>query len=69
MLPVVEPTRACLPPAPPLSACVAVTNVFLGNLLVLPTTIAWLEFMDGIGLFMVAPKATAPAPTCVAWDA
>ncbi|EFN53206.1 hypothetical protein CHLNCDRAFT_137056 [Chlorella variabilis] len=48
---------------------VAVTNVFLGNLLVLPTTIAWLEFMDGIGLFMVAPKATAPAPTCVAWDA
>lgn len=39
--------------------CCAVANVFLGNLLVLPTTILWLEFMDGVGLFP-APAAKIP---------
>ena len=34
---------------------VAESNVFLGNLLVLPTTIAWNAFMDAIGLFEYAP--------------
>lgn len=33
---------------------VAESNVFFGNLLVLPTTIAWNAFMDGIHLFMAA---------------
>ena len=35
-------------------------NVFLGNLLVLPTTILWFVFMDGVGLFP-APEPTAPS--------
>jgi len=39
-----------------------VANVFLGNLLVLPTTIIWLEFMDGVNLFH-APGAKPPS-TC-----
>lgn len=47
---------------------VTVTNVFLGNLLILPTTLLWLEFMDGVDLFTVTPMAVpdtcavAPAP-------
>ncbi|PRW59648.1 PIN isoform B [Chlorella sorokiniana] len=41
---------------------IAVANVFLGNLLVLPTTIIWLEFMDGVNLFP-APPAKVPS-TC-----
>ncbi|KAI7841279.1 hypothetical protein COHA_005052 [Chlorella ohadii] len=40
----------------------SVANVFLGNLLVLPTTIIWLEFMDGVNLFP-APGAKPPS-TC-----
>ena len=42
----------------------AVSNVVLGNLLVLPTTIAWLSFMDAVGLFdytVPAPKAGGKA--------
>lgn len=34
---------------------IAESNVFFGNLLVLPTTIAWNAFMDGIDLFLAAP--------------
>lgn len=39
----------------------AVSNVVLGNLLVLPTTIAWLAFMDAVNLFEVAPVSGAGA--------
>ncbi|KAI8101875.1 hypothetical protein M9434_006937 [Picochlorum sp. BPE23] len=38
---------------------IAESNIFFGNLLVLPTTIAWNAFMDSISLFM------APAPPSV----
>lgn len=38
---------------------IAESNIFFGNLLVLPTTIAWNAFMDSISLF------TAPAPPSV----
>lgn len=34
---------------------IAESNVFFGNILVLPTTIAWNAFMDGIDLFNAAP--------------
>jgi predicted permease len=40
-------------------------NVFLGNLLVLPTTLLWFTFMDGVGLFP-APAAPAAANLCAA---
>lgn len=38
---------------------IAESNIFFGNLLVLPTTIAWNAFMDSISLFV------APAPASV----
>ncbi|KAL4458898.1 hypothetical protein ABPG75_013763 [Micractinium tetrahymenae] len=41
---------------------VAVVNVFLGNLLILPTTIAWVSAMDGMDLFP-ASYSKLP-PTC-----
>jgi predicted permease len=44
---------------------VAATNVFLGNLLVLPTTISWLEFMDAVNLFPSSKPTTAPMAACV----
>lgn len=31
----------------------AVANVVIGNLLILPTTIAWVSFMDAVDLFVV----------------
>lgn len=34
-------------------------NVVLGTLLMLPTTIAWLEFMDAVGLYVVPPGPAA----------
>ncbi len=41
------------------------SNVFWGNLLVLPTTIAWNAFMDSIGLFEFAPPPGFGAnPAC-----
>jgi hypothetical protein len=43
----------------------AATNVFLGNLLVLPTTISWLEFMDAVNLFPSSKPTTAPMAACV----
>jgi predicted permease len=39
---------------------IAESNIFFGNLLVLPTTIAWNAFMDAIGLF---PAAAPPSVT------
>ena len=50
----------------------AVSNIFFGNLLVLPTTLAWIAFMDAVELFPVVktampnvcaspPPAAAPA--------
>ena len=44
---------------------VAESNVFWGNLLVLPTTIAWNAFMDSIGLFEFTPPPGIGAnPAC-----
>lgn len=40
----------------------AAVNVFLGNLLILPTTIAWVSAMDGMDLFP-ASYSKLP-PTC-----
>ncbi len=46
---------------------VAESNVFWGNLLVLPTTIAWNAFMDAIGLFeFVPPPGLESNPACAA---
>lgn len=46
---------------------VAESNVFWGNLLVLPTTIAWNAFMDAIGLFeFVPPPGLDSNPACAA---
>ena len=39
------------------------SNIFFGNLLVLPTTIAWVSFMDGIDLF-TAPAPPSPTTGC-----
>ena len=39
----------------------AVANVFLGNLLVLPTTLAWVAFMDATDLFLVTAAASPAA--------
>jgi predicted permease len=39
------------------------SNIFFGNLLVLPTTIAWVSFMDGIDLFN-APAPPSPTTGC-----
>lgn len=39
----------------------AVANVFVGNLLVLPTTLAWVAFMDATNLFLVAGGASPAA--------
>jgi predicted permease len=41
----------------------AVANIFWGNALVLPTVIAWVAFMDGVGLF---PVTTVPTPNVCA---
>lgn len=44
---------------------VAVANVFLGNLLILPTTIAWVEAMDGMDLFPASFSKVPPVcPKC-----
>ena len=44
---------------------VAESNVFWGNLLVLPTTIAWNAFMDSIGLFeFTPPPGLGSNPAC-----
>ena len=44
----------------------AVANIFWGNLLVLPTTLAWMAFMDGVDLFPMqkssVPNACAAPP-------
>ena len=40
----------------------AVANVVLGNLLVLPTTIAWLSVMDALDLFVTGPLKAGPNP-------
>ena len=42
---------------------IAESNIFFGNLLVLPTTIAWVAFMDSINLFN-APAPASPTATC-----
>lgn len=41
----------------------AVANIFWGNLLVLPTTLAWMAFMDGVDLF---PVNKLPVPNVCA---
>jgi predicted permease len=43
---------------------IAESNVFWGNLLVLPTTIAWNAFMDAIGLFPFESPSSLPNPAC-----
>lgn len=44
-------------------AAEAVANIFWGNLLVLPTTLAWMAFMDGVNLF---PVQKSPVPNVCA---
>lgn len=53
---------------------IVVSNIFFGNLLVLPTTILWSVFMDGVGLFptqdgIVPPVCAAPPPAAAALPA
>lgn len=38
---------------------VVVSNVVLGNLLILPTTLVWMAFMDGVDLFNSTAKPPA----------
>ena len=62
----VQECWACAAPefSPTCPMPTAVANVFLGNLLVLPTTIAWLYVMDIVRLFptaVVLPASTACA--------
>ncbi|KAL4423172.1 hypothetical protein ABPG77_000305, partial [Micractinium sp. CCAP 211/92] len=40
---------------------VAAVNVFLGNLLILPTNIAWVSAMDGMGLFPASYSKLPPS--------
>lgn len=46
-------TRSVCPPHPP------------GNLLILPTTIAWSAVMDNVGLWVVPTVSSTPPAACV----
>lgn len=61
----VSPTSYTMSDKYGVGRAVAESNVFWGNLLVLPTTIAWNAFMDSIGLFEFAPPPSLDSnPAC-----